>query len=274
VHLVEQAFVQAPLGMAVRRLDGGFIRVNRAFCELLGYSEDELLALDPDELLHPEDRAVDDAGAATRPVERRYLRADGEPVWVSVATSVVHDDADRPRYLIIQVEDVSERKRLEADLRHAADHDPLTGLLNRRRFELDLTRQIELCRRYDQIAAVVLLDLDHLKQVNDSHGHQAGDELLVAVARALSDRLRASDVLARLGGDEFAVLLPLVRPLEGLGVAEALVGAVGDLGCTASAGVAAVDGERTDAAGVIEAADRAMYDAKRGGRARAVLAGG
>lgn len=274
------AFEHAPVGMALLRPDGAFVRVNRALCELLAYRGDELLRLRCQDVTHPDEdpdpvSAELREGAARTIVDKRYLTAHGEPLWVSVATAMVRDDDGEPRFLVAQVQDVSERRRLEEDLRHAADHDPLTGLLNRRRFARDLAHQVEVSRRYGAPAAVILLDLDYLKQVNDTRGHRAGDQLLGLVARMLGRRVRASDVLARLGGDEFAVLLPHTNPDEALALAEALVDAVraaAPYGCTASAGVAPFGIGAPDAAELLARADAAMYTAKRGGRNRAVLA--
>ncbi len=160
------------------------------------------------------------------------------------------------------------------ELRHLADHDPLTGLANRRRFEQELARHLAHVRRYGPEGAALVLDLDGFKRVNDTCGHAAGDRLLAGVARALRDRLRATDVLARLGGDEFAVLLPRVDSGGAAAVARSLVevvrtqvlGAAGVRGVTVSVGVMTFDacGAR-GADGVLAAADLAMYDAKTGG---------
>ncbi|HEU4658397.1 MAG TPA: diguanylate cyclase [Capillimicrobium sp.] len=281
IPTADEAFDHAPAGMAILTIDGRLLRVNRALCELLGYDEAELLARNAGDLVAadgrpgPRVRDLARGHAARVTVDRRLLTASGQAIWVSVAVAVLRDADGEPRALVAQLHDVSERKRLEDALRHAADHDVLTGLRNRRRFEADLAHRIELCRRYGERAAVVLLDLDRLKEVNDTDGHLAGDRLLVAVARILERRLRASDTLARLGGDEFAAILPHVRPSAALTVAETLVRAVADeapAGCTASAGVVVIAGDAADASAVMAAADRAMYAAKRGGRDRAVLA--
>ncbi|HEY8584514.1 MAG TPA: sensor domain-containing diguanylate cyclase [Capillimicrobium sp.] len=270
----------APAGIAVMALDGRFLRVNPAMCELLERSEAELLTLTAGDVVDPAGRprprvrqTVLAQGRVT--VDRLFVSASGRAFWASLAAALVRADDGEPRAVVIQVTDVSERKRIEDDLRHAADHDALTGLLNRRRFELDLAHQVELCRRYSESAAVVMLDLDHLKRVNDTHGHPAGDALLVAVARILEGRLRASDTLARLGGDEFAAILPHVRRAAALKLAESLVVAIAEEaphGCTASAGVVVIDRDAPGAAEVLAVADRAMYEAKRGGRGRATLA--
>ena len=140
--------------------------------------------------------------------ERRYLHASGSAVWVAINSTLVRDADGKPLHFLSQMQDVTERRRHEAELRHMADHDPLTGLLNRRSFERELERHVAYVERYGPRGAAIVLDLDHFKTINDTLGHSAGDELIVRVAHALRSRLRESDVLARLGGDEFAILLP------------------------------------------------------------------
>ncbi|MFL5866467.1 MAG: putative bifunctional diguanylate cyclase/phosphodiesterase [Thermoleophilaceae bacterium] len=170
-----------------------------------------------------------------------------------------------------------ERRGSEERLQHMADHDPLTGLLNRRRLEEELERHASQVRRYGREGALLVLDIDHFKHVNDALGHRAGDELISSVATVLRERLRASDILARLGGDEFALLLPKAGAREAQKVAEDLLAAVrkhsvlvdgGDRRTvTASVGVALFEDEG-GAAGddVLVRADLAMYDAKEAGR--------
>jgi diguanylate cyclase (GGDEF)-like protein len=159
------------------------------------------------------------------------------------------------------------------ELRHLADHDALTGLPNRRRFEQELARHLAHVRRYGPEGAALVLDLDCFKPVNDTFGHAAGDRLLARVACVLRDRLRTTDVVARLGGDEFAILLPRVDAAGAGAVARSLVETVRAEALTADArsvtisiGVIAFD-ERAPAVpeGVLAAADLAMYDAKAAG---------
>ncbi len=167
-------------------------------------------------------------------------------------------------------------------LHRLATRDGLTGLLNRREFDRLLAEEVERARRFARPLALVLLDLDHFKQVNDTHGHPAGDAVLCAAAARLAAELRAVDRLARFGGEEFAALLVETTPSAALETAHRLVTAVRReslalpdgtaLPLTVSAGVAALPAHATEAAGLIRAADAALYAAKRAGRDRATLA--
>lgn len=158
-------------------------------------------------------------------------------------------------------------------LRHLADHDGLTGLLNRRRFEQELARHLAHARRYGPEGAVLVLDLDRFKPVNDTYGHAAGDRLLARVACVLQERLRSTDTIARLGGDEFGVLLPRADRAGAIAVARGLVETVraealaaGAEPVTVSAGVVLLaDCAALDVEGALAAADLAMYDAKTAG---------
>ena len=160
-----------------------------------------------------------------------------------------------------------------SELRHLADHDALTGLPNRRRFEQELARHLAHVRRYGPEGAALVLDLDGFKPVNDTFGHAAGDRLLARVAGVLRERLRATDVVARLGGDEFAILLPRVDAAGAAAVARSLVRTVRAealtdhaRGVTISIGVIAFDAHSPAVPeGVMAAADIAMYDAKAAG---------
>ena len=190
-----------PIGVALFNSDGEFVRVNPAMCAMLGRDADELLRTRESELTHPDDRQHDlDAAwrilrgeTNNRQAEKRYVRPDGEVVWVLANVTFVRDEHGRPLCWVGQFQDITELRRL-------ASRDPLTDALNRRAFELELGRCSD--------GALLLLDLDGFKDVNDIHGHEAGDELLRGLAGAITRRLRRDDVLARLGGDEFAVLLP------------------------------------------------------------------
>ena len=180
-----------------------------------------------------------------------------------------------------ELRDAIERlERSEQRLQHLADHDQLTGLFNRRRFEEELIRELSRADRAGSEGAVLSIDIDNFKAINDSAGHQAGDAMLLMVARILTDHCRASDFVARLGGDEFGVLLPAPDGAQARTVAEHLLAAlhsevlVADgtpLRLTASVGVALFESRETEAPEVVVDADLAMYEAKRAGRDRIVI---
>jgi diguanylate cyclase (GGDEF)-like protein/PAS domain S-box-containing protein len=178
--------------------------------------------------------------------------------------------------------DVTQQKQAEERLQHLADHDSLTDLLNRRRFKEELQREISRADRYRRGGALLLLDLDNFKVVNDTHGHIWGDEVLRGAARLLRSRVRSSDILARLGGDEFAVLLPEADEVRARKLAEELLEKFrehtietdqGEVGVSTSIGVVTLDAIGLDGPDPLVAADGAMYRAKREGRNRLVVYG-
>jgi diguanylate cyclase (GGDEF)-like protein/PAS domain S-box-containing protein len=277
------AFEHAPIGIALVSPEGQFMRVNAALCELTGYSAEELGTKTFQEITHPEDLDLDleyvhQVLAGERrdfQMEKRYFHRDGHIVWVLLNVALVRDSDGRPVHFISQIQDISERKQLEERLVFLADHDEMTGLANRRRFREEVERGVAYAERYDHPAAMLLLDLDNFKDVNDSLGHHVGDRLLVAVAERLAIRLRRTDVLGRIGGDEFAALLPQAEPAQAARVAEEVLEAV-------TTAAYALDGHVVSARGSIGLAlfrpglgivaddlqiraDVAMYTAKREG---------
>jgi diguanylate cyclase (GGDEF)-like protein len=209
-------------------------------------------------------------------------RPDGSHTWISVNTQGVFQPGDDlPRFVVISISDVTERRSFEAELRFLADHDALTGLPNRRRFHDELQRHLAFTARYGGEGAALLLDLDNFKYLNDSQGHKAGDQFLVSLARVLQERLRATDVVARLGGDEFGVLLPAATPAQARQVAESLQAAVREhsplvggqpVKLSTSIGIACFGQGAADPEQLMAAADLAMYDAKEAGRDRIGMA--
>ncbi len=282
------AFETSPIGMAMLNLQGHFVKVNRAFSQITGHHSQALLQTAVLSITHPDDVAAErDAIAAmlhgarsSVTSEKRYLHADGRPVWVSVNTSLVRDAEGEPVELLQQIQDITERRRFEHKLQHMADHDSLTGLLNRRRFEEELDRHLANVRRLGPRGAVLMLDLDHFKYINDSLGHHAGDDLIATVARRLEAVLRETDVVARLGGDEFAVLLPGARVAEAEKVARKLLADLRSATVTlsgqrrrvsASLGIALIREETETADELMVNADMALYDAKEAGRDRVAV---
>ena len=276
----ENAFANAPIGMALIDMAGHFLQVNDALCRVTGYKRGELTLMSARELSLPDDLESDalqlqeliDGHVTSYQCEKRYLHAWGHSFWVLVTVSLVRDNRGQPLHLISQCLDISERKELERRLEHLIDHDFLTGLLNRRRFEQALAQETKSAARYGGQGAVMLIDLDHFKEVNDRFGHKSGDDLLKTVAAALKERIRATDMLARLGGDEFGIILPQADENQAQVVAEEVVKTLRRhaamqnetlIPVTASVGVALFEGDDIE---TLACADLAMYEAKEAGR--------
>ncbi len=284
---LQRAFEEALIGMVILDMDIRSLQVNSALCQIFGRTRAELVGQKLDDLAHPDDRGdsatikeVLLSGAQKHHVrEKRYLHADGHTIWAEVAVSLITDPNGMPSHFVGQVQDITERRAHVEQLRHMADHDPLTGLLNRRAFSRELNAHLARTERYGVTGALLMFDLDNFKLHNDTHGHSAGDELLVALADGLRRRLRATDLTGRLGGDEFAALLPNADPARAWLVSETLLEHIRSIthhlpvpsaGCvTASIGLVCL--ERLEALtpeAVLRAADQALYTAKRAGRNR------
>ena len=269
--------------IVVADADGRLVRWNRACEQLLGYTQAEVE--EPGALLNlvPEaERGVAEAArralvAGRSPIRTEYhwCTREGRLRLIEWTITALGGPDDRVDYMVATGVDVTdarnsdaEREAVEERLRHMADHDALTGLFNRRRFEEELERHIAHGRRYGMTGALLLLDLDDFKQVNDRHGHRAGDRVLTAVAVVLRHRLRETDIVARFGGDEFAVLMPVGGADEASELASLLEAAVkrdvpaptGPL--HASVGTALFE-ESTTTDEILSRADDAMYATKR-----------
>jgi len=255
---------------------------NPAFERISGYPLAEILGRNCRFLQGPETdpeavKQLREAVTAQREVHVTLCnyRRDGSPFWNDLYISPVRDGQGRVTHFVGVQHDISEHKAYEAQLAHHASHDALTGLANRSLFEDRLAHDVELARLHGERLAVLFIDLDDFKPINDSLGHAVGDRVLVEVARRLSRALRLGDTLARLGGDEFVVLLPsLENEEQAQGVAERLLALVArpyrvaghELHLTSSIGIAIGDDELENPLTLIQQADMAMYKAKQQGR--------
>jgi diguanylate cyclase (GGDEF)-like protein/PAS domain S-box-containing protein len=280
------AFDYAAVGMALVSLEGKWLQVNRSLCGILGYTEEELLTTNFQTLTHPADldavvvtlSEVSESKLSSCQVEKRYLHKLGHSVWVLLSASKIHDKQAKEGQLIFQIQDVTDRKRAEQQLLYDAFHDALTGLANRALFTDHLKLAIARAQRQtERQFAVLFLDLDRFKVINDSLGHMVGDQLLVGIARRLESCLRPGDTVARLGGDEFTILLEdLSDEAEAVEVADRLQRTLAmpfNLGghqvfSTASIGItlSSIGYERSE--DCLRDADTAMYRAKQHGKAR------
>ena len=279
------AFDNSPIGMAITAPAGSVLRVNDAFCALTKRSREELHQGSLSELIHPDDVESNDAligqmlagEKRTAMIERRYLRPDHSVVNAVMSITLIRDDEGRPLHLVTQVLDVTDRHRVEAYLEELALRDPLTGAHNRRALDVELSRRFAVESAGPSIGALVLFDIDHFKDVNDTFGHDVGDDVLRHLVAAWRERLRRSDVLVRIGGDEFVVLLGDADPEGVESVARDLVTladeailTVTGVASSVSAGMALFRPEENPAQ-LLRRADDALYLAKRAGRGRLVV---
>jgi diguanylate cyclase (GGDEF)-like protein/PAS domain S-box-containing protein len=259
--------------------DGLVQAANHATAALFGYPPAQLPGLAFTALVpghggeNGPDLLADLAGSPSDDRQLDGLNARGEPLPLAVSVSIV--DLAGERLYVCILRDLTEQQRAQARIHHLAHHDPLTGLENRHALGMRLEQQLAQARRAGQPLAVLFIDLDHFKKINDSLGHQAGDDLLTGAALRMKDLLRDVDSLARLGGDEFIIVLggPLspdsvsavaVRLVESLQQPYRLAGTTAHSG--ASVGVALFPDDGTDPDTLLRHADMAMYAAKREGR--------
>ena len=253
--------------------------------EITGYTVEEWMA-DPglwERAVHPDDidwvlEAEDQSGVDGKPLDVAYRirKRDGEMIWVRDRASV--GTVDENGVLIAEglITDISEQRAAEDRLRYLAEHDELTGLMNRRCFEVAVDREIGSNRLPGERGAMVIIDLDHLKRVNDTLGRSTGDRVVADIAKMLADDIGAGQLLSRLDSDEFGVLIPGVGEAQALERAGSLLAMIrartGTANLTASAGVALVErGMGVSATDLITAADIALHQAKEAGRDRAVI---
>ncbi|RZA32433.1 MAG: diguanylate cyclase, partial [Lysobacteraceae bacterium] len=271
-------FNQAAVGIVLLGGDGRVLRTNSKMSQILGYSEIELLSRFYQQFMSEED-LVDEqaligglkAGEITEyQREKRLLRRDGARVWVSVTVSSMRDANGNQRFICV-VKDIQRQKQAEEALLRMANHDALTGLPNRVLMQDRLSQAIMHAHRTRRQVAVMFIDLDRFKHVNDSLGHDAGDQLIVEIGRRLSNSLRESDTVARQGGDEFVVVLPdLPGEDDAAKVARKLLDNLfqpltlrgQEVFPSGSIGIAMYPRDGQDSTTLLKCADSAMYGSK------------
>jgi diguanylate cyclase (GGDEF)-like protein/PAS domain S-box-containing protein len=267
-------FEQNAAGVCVTEVSGLIIDCNLTFATMLGYARSDLIGRQAGELYaRPAQRtdlmSVLDDSPTLNSVELELRKKDGQAIWGLMNLTLV---GDRIHTTVV---DISDRKRAEEQIEFHAYHDVLTHLPNRKLFTDRLTQSISRARRANKPLAVMFVDLDHFKSINDTLGHEAGDELLLEMAIRLRANVREDDTVARLGGDEFTIILAELRqPEDAVSVAEKIIKAVEQplsiagtsIEVSASIGIALYPDDGSDAESLLRNADSAMYRAKEAGR--------
>lgn len=279
----ETIFYTTSIGIALLNLDGRFLRVNNAFCELLGYNESDMLAMNFYYLAHPNDlnnlqiniQQLIDKQIKYYQSEQQCFRKNGDVLWVMSTISLIRDETDKPIYFIVQVQNITQQKQAEERLHHMAYHDPLTGLANRNKLEQFINHVLASSRRHQQGFALLFLDLDRFKNINDTIGHEAGDIILQIIAERLRSTVRNTDMVARLGGDEFVLVITDVKKTESVAIIaqnilenmlQVIVVQGQEIYLTTSIGISLYPYDGHNIQTLMKNSDLALYRAKEHGR--------
>ena len=281
--LFKSAVEHSSASIFITNEEGAIVYANPSLSRTSQYPNAELLGVDAD-LFRSAATPEGTHGAIWQQLRRGEgwrgellnRRKDGELYWEDMSISPVTDAKGAITHFVVVKDEISERKKLEEELRHLATIDPLTGLLNRRSFFALAEQEISRLRRHPGCLSVVMLDVDHFKSINDLHGHQVGDEVLRALSESCSECLRDRDIMGRLGGEECACILPDTSSEQAMPAAEMLRAAVAsrkilledgrEIAITVSIGIAVLQETDSDVDAVLHRADQALYRAKLDGR--------
>lgn len=284
---LSMAVEQSPCIVMITDIRGNIEYVNKKFEQITGYTFEDAVGKNPrflksGDLPEKEYKYMWKTIMSGREWRGEFInkKKDGELYYEHAYITPIRDSHDTITHFLGVKEDITERKNYEKQLLYLADHDPLTSLYNRRRFQKDLEFIILQSKRYNIIGALLFIDLDNFKYINDSLGHQYGDELLISIAHSLRNNLRKADLISRLGGDEFAVILHNTSEQQAVAIANQILDHIklhnsfrekGSATITASIGIALYPQHGNDAKELQKCADLAMYKAKEEGRNRSCV---
>ena len=278
------SFETAAIGMALVGTDGSWLKVNQALCDMLGMSESYLLSRTFQDITHPDDLDADlhlfnallNDKKDNYQMEKRYFHSDGRIIWINLSVSILRNADRQPIHFVSQIEDITERKLQEKNIAHHANHDSLTQLPNRRIVMDRLNQAMLRAKRNKHGMALLFIDIDYFKNINDSFGHDFGDDVLKLISNKLQTYIRSTDTLGRLGGDEFLIVLSEIKTMQSaLKIANNILEGVQtplliqgiDIKVGLSIGVAIFEPDSKDTlAELIKKADIALYDVKASGR--------
>lgn len=277
------AFDFAAIGMALVSLEGCWLKVNQSLCHIVGYSEDELLKIDFQTITYPDDLESDlsyvkqllAGELITYQLEKRYIHKNGTILWILLSVSLLRDKQLNPLYFISQIQNIDSQKKAEQELKDLAYHDSLTGLSNRKQLEAFFTFALPNAKRHRALIAILFIDLDSFKEINDKFGHNIGDLLLIEIGSRLKSSVRINDMPARLGGDEFIVVLTEVSNVEQvlevakkilMTVAKPMILQQHEISITASIGISVYPETGENLSTLLLQADKALYEIKSKGK--------
>ena len=277
-------FKSSLIGMAIIDTEGRWLKVNSVLAEMLGYSEEELLSRTMLDLTHPEDvhnslnllqQTVSGELEQFRS-EFRYFHKNGNTLWIASSASRVADAEGNALHLIVQMENITDAKSSQELIQHLEYHDVLTNLPNRRLLIDRLNQNLMQAKRHKRSMAVILLDIDDFRQINETHGHKFGDKLLKIVAGRLTKCVRSVDTISRQGGDEFVIVLAEISKAQDAqivanailkDISEPIIIGKTELQATTSLGIAIYSpGSSDDGEKLLDKAKKALYEMKEEGR--------
>lgn len=280
-------FNNASASISLLDREGRYRHCNLTLCRMLGYTEEELQAKSYRDITFADDleksklywQDVWAGRKSTVSFEKRFICKNGDILWTEANLSAIRGDGAKITDAIVVIIDITVRKRMEEELRQQATTDFLTGADNRRAFMQKTKEEFARAKRYKRKLALLLIDIDKFKEVNDAYGHLVGDRILRGVVKASSSALRQTDILARIGGEEFAVILLESDLVKAQAVAlriqqkvREVIVVAGDseVQVTVSIGVAIIRDEDLSLEDIFKRADNALYLAKNSGRNRIV----